>query len=42
MQKRDYNVLSHIKREISLSTRIKRDKSKYNRKVKHKNAEVER
>jgi|GEM_PF-1923930 len=34
MQKRDYNVLSHIKREISLSTRIKRDKNKYNRKAK--------
>lgn len=27
MQKRNYNILSHIKREISLSTRIKKIKA---------------
>lgn len=37
MQKRDHNILSHIKREISIATRVK-DKSKYSRKMKHKNA----
>ena len=36
MQKRDHNILSHIKREISLATRVKKDKSKYSRKMKHK------
>ncbi|WP_275944632.1 hypothetical protein [Campylobacter concisus] len=36
MKKRDQNILSHIRREISLSTRVKKDKSKYSRKLKHK------
>jgi hypothetical protein len=40
-KKRDYNILSHIKQKISLLTKIKKDKSKYSRKAKHKNAAID-
>lgn len=34
--KRDVNIVMHLRGEISLSTRIKSDKSKFSRKIKHK------
>jgi hypothetical protein len=34
--KRDINILKHLRGEISLSTRVKSDKSKFSRKTKHK------
>ena len=40
-QKRDGNILAHIKREINLSTRSESaKKKKYTRKSKHKNNEL--
>lgn len=35
-ERRDENVLAYCRREISLSTRMTRDKTKYTRKQKHK------
>lgn len=37
MRKRDKNVELAFKREINLSTRVSKDKSKFTRKIKHKN-----
>jgi hypothetical protein len=33
---RDINIIKNYKREINLNTKVKRDKTKYSRKVKHK------
>lgn len=38
MKRRDLAILANFKREISLQTKICKDKSKYTRKIKHKNA----
>lgn len=35
-ERRDENVLAYCRREISLGTRMTRDKTKYTRKQKHK------
>ena len=37
VKSRDFNILAGFKREVSLATRVVRDKKKYNRKIKHKN-----
>lgn len=37
IKKRDGNVQAAIRREISLFTRVSKDKSKFSRKIKHKN-----
>ena len=37
VKKRDGNVQAAIRREISLATRVSKDKSKFSRKIKHKN-----
>lgn len=39
MKARDFSIVKNIKREISLSTRIVKDKKKYSRKLKHKKIE---
>ena len=36
-KKRDFSFLAAAHREISLSTRADRDRTKYSRKIKHKN-----
>ena len=35
---RDFNIVSHLRCEISLGTKTVKDKSKYTRKEKHKNS----
>ena len=35
---RDLNIKKSFEREISLATRVVKDKRKYTRKIKHKNA----
>jgi len=35
-KKRNFAVLASYQREISLNTRVSKDKSRYSRKVKHK------
>ena len=34
---RDLNIIKNFKKEINLNTKIIKDKTKYNRKLKHKN-----
>lgn len=36
MKKRDLNIVKNYKREISLQTKVVRDRTKYTRKQKHK------
>lgn len=38
MKHRNKDILKSFKREISLATRVVKDKSKYSRKEKHKNS----
>ena len=35
VKKREINILKNYKREISLQTRVVRDRTKYTRKIKH-------
>lgn len=35
-KQRDKNILKNYQREINLQTKVVKDKSKYNRKIKHK------
>ena len=37
---RDYNILKAYQRELNLNTRVKPNKKKYQRNIKHKNKEV--
>ena len=37
MKKRDKNILKHLQGEISLSTKVQKNKKKYSRKTKYKN-----
>ncbi len=37
VKKRDGHIQAAIRREISLSTRVSKDKTKFTRKIKHKN-----
>ena len=38
---RNMAIIANYKREISLATKVVRDKSKYSRKLKHKNGGME-
>ena len=37
VKQRDFNIVKAYRGEINLCTRVKRDKSKYSRKIKHPN-----
>lgn len=40
MKKRDFNIVLHLKGEISLKTKVIKDKKKFNRKIKHKKSSL--